>query len=251
MASVGKALVSIGCGMMLKEKHDLFPDGLNQKVFTEKYLPEAFPLDDPLQGGHHARQQLLTMSAGFHGEGSNPGFIDFEPTIKLDPLPRNDLGQDMNAIRTPLWVAPGGGYSYASTSPHVASIVLRHAMGMELKDYLDVKLAKPMGWGAWGYAHAERAHAPAAGIARYGPRTRCAFAICFCTRASGAGNNFRVRGLRRGVRQTFAIPEARAVQPDVRGERRPPRGFWARRAMPFSNRAVAASVSAWCRHWIW
>ena len=161
MASVGKTLVSIGCGMMLKEKHDMFPDGLDQKVFTEKYLPEAFPLDDPRKADI-TLGQLLTMAAGFHGEGSNPGFVEFEPSVKLDPLPRNDLGQDMNAIRTPLWIAPGGGYSYASTSPHVASIVLRHAMGVELKDYLDAKLAKPMGWGAWGYAHAGE-HTPGGG----------------------------------------------------------------------------------------
>ena len=32
---------------MLKEKHDQIPDGLETKVFTEKYLPEAFPLSDP------------------------------------------------------------------------------------------------------------------------------------------------------------------------------------------------------------
>src|SRR5579859_4273671 len=119
MASVGKALVSIGCGIMLADKHGMFPDGLNQKVFTEKYLPEAFPLDDPRKADI-LLGQLLSMAAGFHGEGSNPGFVEFEPSVRLDPLPRSELGQDMNAIRTPLWVAPGGGYSYASTSPHVA-----------------------------------------------------------------------------------------------------------------------------------
>ena len=47
MASVGKAYTSVATGIMLKEKHDLIPDGLDQKVFTEKYLPDAFPLDDP------------------------------------------------------------------------------------------------------------------------------------------------------------------------------------------------------------
>src|SRR6185436_4080974 len=47
MASTGKAYTSIACGIMLKEFHDAIPDGLEQKVFTTKYLPEAFPLDDP------------------------------------------------------------------------------------------------------------------------------------------------------------------------------------------------------------
>jgi len=61
------------------------------------------------------------------------------------------LSQDMAALRTPLWTAPGGGYSYASNSPHVASIVLRHLVGMEMQQYIDEKLAKPMGWGKWGY----------------------------------------------------------------------------------------------------
>src|SRR5688500_13024188 len=46
-ASVGKAYTSIACGMMLAEKRDQIPDGLETKVFTEKYLPEALPLDDP------------------------------------------------------------------------------------------------------------------------------------------------------------------------------------------------------------
>ena len=46
-ASTGKAFTSIACGVMLREFHDQIPDGLETKVFTEKYLPEALPLDDP------------------------------------------------------------------------------------------------------------------------------------------------------------------------------------------------------------
>ena len=87
MASVGKAYTSIACGIMLKEKHDQIPEGLETKVFTEKYLPEAFPLSDPRKAsiklGH-----LLTMASGMHGEGSNPGFVNFEPSVKLEPVPR-------------------------------------------------------------------------------------------------------------------------------------------------------------------
>jgi len=152
MASVGKAFTSIACGTMVREDHDRIPDGLDQKVFTERYLPEAFPLDDPRKAevrlGH-----LLTMGAGLHGEGSNPGFVNFVPSAKLRALPHDGaLGQDLAALRTPLWTDPGAGYCYASTSPHIASIVLRHVTGMEMRDYIDERLAKPMGWGRWGYA---------------------------------------------------------------------------------------------------
>ena len=87
MASVGKAYTSIACGIMLKAQREQIPDGLETKVFTAKYLPEAFPLNDPRKAdiklGH-----LLSMASGMHGEGGNPGFVNFEPSVKLDPVPR-------------------------------------------------------------------------------------------------------------------------------------------------------------------
>ena len=57
----------------------------------------------------------------------------------------------MSSLRVPLWTEPGAGYSYSSPAPHIASLVLRHVTGMELQDYIGERLAKPMGWGAWGY----------------------------------------------------------------------------------------------------
>ncbi len=153
MASVGKAYTSIACGIMLHDNHDQIPEGLDQKVFNEKFLPEALPLNDPRKADIRLGQ-LLSMAAGFHGDGTNPGFINFEPSQKLEalPTPPQPLDQDQAALQTPLWIAPGGGYSYASSSPHVASIVLRHVTGMEMQQYIDLKLAKPMMWGRWGYA---------------------------------------------------------------------------------------------------
>lgn len=157
MASVGKAYTSIACGIMLKEQRQKIPDGLDTKVFNAKYLPEALPLDD-VRKANITLGHLLSMGAGLHGEGSNPGFVNFEPSVKLEALPRPDrakLGpdyQDQSALHTPLWTDPGQGYSYTSQSPHVASIVLRHLVGMEMQQYIDEKLAKPMGWGPWGYA---------------------------------------------------------------------------------------------------
>lgn len=152
-ASVGKAYTSIASGIMLGEKKAAIPEGLDTKVFNARYLPEAMPIDDPAKADI-TLGQLLSMSAGLHGEGSNPGFVGGVPAVKLAPVSRPDtpLGQDLAALRTPLWTKPGGGYSYASASPHVASIVLRNLTGMEMQDYIDLRLAKPMGWGQWAWA---------------------------------------------------------------------------------------------------
>src|SRR5437773_1156422 len=43
MASTGKAYTSIACGIMVREFREKIPDGLDTKVFTEAFLPEAFP----------------------------------------------------------------------------------------------------------------------------------------------------------------------------------------------------------------
>jgi CubicO group peptidase (beta-lactamase class C family) len=150
MASTGKAYTSIACGIMIHEKHDAIPDGLDQKVFTEKYLPEAFPLDDPRKADI-TLGQLLCMSGGYHGEGGSPGVV-MGRVVPLQPVPGQDIRNlDQSSLRTPLWTAPGAGYSYSSPEPHIASIVLRHVTGMELQDYINERLAKPMGWGPWGY----------------------------------------------------------------------------------------------------
>ena len=150
MASTGKAFTSIACGVMLREFKEKIPDGLDQKVFTEKYLPEAFPLDDPRKA-EITLGELLCMSAGYHGEGGSPGVVRGK-VVPLTPVPGQDIRNlDQSSIRTVLWTGPGEGYSYSSPSPHVASIVLRHVTGMELQDYIDTRLARPMGWGPWGY----------------------------------------------------------------------------------------------------
>lgn len=152
MASIGKAYASIACGIVIDEKKAQIPEGLDQKVFNEKYLPEALPLNDPRKAeirlGH-----LLSMSSGMHGDGANPGFVQFVPG-KLEPMaaPADPLDLDGNAVRVPMWTEPGAGYSYSSSSTHLASMVLRRLAGMELQEYLEEKLAKPMGWGPWGYA---------------------------------------------------------------------------------------------------
>jgi CubicO group peptidase (beta-lactamase class C family) len=151
MASTGKAYTSIACGIMLSEFHDKIPDGLDTKVFTEKYLPESLPLDDPRRA-EITLGQLLCMTAGYHGEGQTPTGIVNGVVRQLKPVPGQNIRDlDQSSLKVPLWIAPGGGYSYSSPAPHIASIVLRHVTGMELQQYIDERLAKPMGWGPWGY----------------------------------------------------------------------------------------------------
>jgi len=150
MASCGKAFTSIASGIMLKEKKDAIPEGLDTKVFTEKYLPEAFPLDDPRRA-EITLGQLLCMSAGYHGEGKAPGIRNGE-VVPLTPVPGQDIRDlDKSSLRTVLWCKPGDGYSYSSPAPHIASMVLRRLTGMELQDYIAERLGKPMGWGPWAY----------------------------------------------------------------------------------------------------
>ena len=172
MASTGKAFCSVACGIMLDEFKDQLPQGLDTKVFTEEYLPrEAFPLDDERKA-QISLGQLLCMTAGMHGEGTSPGVVNgkvhplkavmnstFQPAVDAKFGFRRggnlqDISQlDLSSITAPLWIEPGGGYSYSSPSPHVASIVLRRVTGVDLKDYIEEKLATPMGWGPWDYCH--------------------------------------------------------------------------------------------------
>lgn len=152
MASIGKAFTSVSCGIMMSEKRSQIPEGLETKVFTEKYLPEAFPLSDPSKADIKLGN-LLTMTSGMHGEGGNPGIVQGVDS-KLEPMPppTQPLDQDQTALRVVMWTKPGEGYSYSSASAHIASMVLRHIVGMEMQQYIEEKIAQPLGFGAWGYA---------------------------------------------------------------------------------------------------
>jgi CubicO group peptidase (beta-lactamase class C family) len=162
---------------MLNEFHDKIPDGLDTKVFTGAFLPEALPLDDPRKAEINLGQ-LLCMSAGYNGEGGSPTGVVNGKAEQLKPVPGQNIRDlDMSSIRCPLWTDPGAGYSYSSPSPHVASILLRHITGMELQDYIRERLAKPMGWGPWGYClhrgNYDMPHANGAGSIAFA-RHRCA-----------------------------------------------------------------------------
>ncbi len=155
MASTGKAFTSIACGIMLQEFRDRIPEGLDAKVFTEKYLPEAFEPDGKLDDARRADitlGQLLCMSGGYNGEGGAPMAMVMGKAFPLQPAPGQNIRDlDQSSLRCAMWTNAGAGYSYSSPEPHIASIVLRRVTGMELADYIDERLAKPMGWGAWAY----------------------------------------------------------------------------------------------------
>jgi CubicO group peptidase (beta-lactamase class C family) len=151
LASCGKAFTSIAVGIALQEKAALIPDGVNQKVFTPKYMPaEIFPLDDPRKA-QITLGQLLAMSAGIRGV--NPVYVHGEKQTWDAPSVDGPIATtDPVALHEKLWCAPGDCYSYATASPHLASIVLRRLVGMEMEQYIRLKIAEPLGFGTWGYA---------------------------------------------------------------------------------------------------
>ncbi|MGH9374105.1 MAG: serine hydrolase domain-containing protein, partial [Vicinamibacterales bacterium] len=169
---------SIAVGILLSERPNRFPDGLDQEVFTPEYLPpEAFPLTDPRKASIKLGQ-LLAMTAGIRG--NNPVHVlgkerSIEPsgpdgaTAATDAVAfgREDVENQGRRYSTKtLWCEPGDGYSYATSSIHLASVVLRHVTGRELQQYVDKHLAKPMGWGPWGYAYrnvSDVTHTPGGG----------------------------------------------------------------------------------------
>jgi CubicO group peptidase (beta-lactamase class C family) len=135
--------------------------------------PEAFPLSDPAKA-EIKLGQLLAMTAGIRG--NSPGMVRGRP-VRIDPpgpegwLAMVDpmaLGKRAGAENTiTLWTRPGGGYSYATASVHLASIILRHVTGQELEAFVGEHLAQPMGWGRWGYGYKNErpplAHTPGGG----------------------------------------------------------------------------------------
>jgi len=111
MASTGKAYTSIACGIMLHEARDKIPEGLDTKVFTEKFLPEAFPLDDARRAGI-TLGQLLCMTGGYTGEGQAPVAVVMGRAFPLKAVPGQNIRDlDTSSIRTALWTNAGAGYS--------------------------------------------------------------------------------------------------------------------------------------------
>src|SRR4030095_7148310 len=129
MASTGKAYTSIACGILLQEFRDKIPDGLDTKVFTPKFLPEAFSADGKLDDARRADitlGQLLCMSGGYTGEGGAPLAVVMGRAFPLKAVPgQNIRALDQSSLRCAMWTNAGAGYSYSSPEPHIASMVLR------------------------------------------------------------------------------------------------------------------------------
>ena len=165
LGSCGKSFTSIAVGILMNQHPDLFPEGLDQKIFAPAYFPsKAFPLPDPRMEDIRLGQ-LLSFTAGIRG--NNPVYIDGKPS-KIDPVGpdgwygmtdgyalglEEGIMKDIPFSTKTLWCEPGGGYSYATASIHDASIMVRHIARMELEDYIEIHLAEPLGWGRWGYGY--------------------------------------------------------------------------------------------------
>ncbi len=178
LASCGKSFTSIAFGILMSQHPELFPKGLDQLVFTPKYLPQRFfPLPDPMMSKIKLGQ-LLSFTAGIRG--NNPVYVSGVPGT-IDPvgpdgwyalvdefalgLEEGKMGDIPFSVKK-LWCEPGAGYSYATASIHIASIMLRHISGMELNDYLDKYLGTALGWGRWGFGYKNQkrvTHCPGGG----------------------------------------------------------------------------------------
>lgn len=171
-ASCGKSFTSIAVGILMERYPQLFPEGLDQKIWRPEYLPpEAFPPTDPLKLDIRLGQ-ALAMTGGI--PGNNPGFVRGRE-VRLDPagpdgwqamIDEAALGNTTGELSTvKLWCRPGEGYSYATASIHLASMVVRRVSGMELEEFVREHLAMPIGWGRfeWGYRQPEVRYTPGGG----------------------------------------------------------------------------------------
>lgn len=165
LASCGKIFTSISMGILMKEHPEKFPDGLDQKIFTPEYLPaKTFPLPDKRMADIKLGQ-LLSFSSGIRG--NNPVYINGKSS-EVDTVGpdgwfamvddyalgvRDTLINGKPFTTRTLWCEPGGGYSYASASIHIASIIVRELSGIELQDYVASHIANKLGWGTWGYGY--------------------------------------------------------------------------------------------------
>jgi CubicO group peptidase (beta-lactamase class C family) len=232
-ASVGKSFTSIAAGILIDEKRDLFPDGLDQRVYTQRYLPPAaFPLDDPRKAKIRLGE-LLAMTAGIRG--NNPALVKGAP-LMLDPTGPDGWPAmtDRVAFQVPLWCEPGEGYSYATASVHIVSAMIRHVTGRELQDYIADRIAQPLGWGRWGfgYRRTEVDHTPGGGGIALRPTDMLRFAYLLLREGNWDGQQIVPRNYIRhcGGRSPYNPHSPYSLQFNVNADgdlaRAPGDAFW-------------------------
>ncbi|HEV2124785.1 MAG TPA: serine hydrolase, partial [Chloroflexota bacterium] len=160
MHSCGKAFTSTACGVLLGERPDLFPKGLDQPVYNGDYLPPPhMPLHDERKRSILLRQ-LLSHTAGLRGNNGNT--FTMEGPVEIDP-PGPDgsfpdavafghqtwPNRDLTTSAETLWCDPGAGFSYASAGPLIVGAMIRHLTGQEVADYLAKRVFAPIGWEHW------------------------------------------------------------------------------------------------------
>ena len=193
MASTGKAYTSIACGIMLHEFHDKIPDGLDTKVFTEKYLPEAFPLDDPRKADI-TLGQLLCMTAGYTAKAAALGVV-MGKVVPLKPVPGQNIRDlDMSSIRCRAVDQSRRGLLlfFARAAHRFDRAAPRHGDGTAGLHQRAPGQADGLGRvgllpASRRFRHAARQRRRAASPST--PPMRCASAIACCTRANGRTSN--------------------------------------------------------------
>ena len=150
LASCGKAFTSIAVGIGIHEKQSLIPNGLAEKVFTPKYMPESiFPLGGPSKA-EITLGQFLAMSAGIRG--TNPGYVHGQK-VTLDPP-----AVDGPIATTDPWPSIS---RYGALPARVGPTrrrrrIWRPSFCAGLREWKCSstcrRIGKPLGWGRWGYA---------------------------------------------------------------------------------------------------
>jgi CubicO group peptidase (beta-lactamase class C family) len=168
LASVGKAVTSAAVGILLGQKPRGLERGLDTYAFRG-WLPERRGGWADIRLGH-----LLAMSAGVRGNNPcvrNGVEVRIDPAgpdgweAMVDEIALGERPDGQGRTAASLWCEPGGGYSYATSSVHLASMILRKAAGMELQEFVGRHMAGPLGWGAWNFGYRNRPlkHTPGGG----------------------------------------------------------------------------------------
>lgn len=204
--SCGKAFTGVATSIVVDERADLFPERLDQRVYSERYLPpEHAPVTDERRREIRLGQ-LLSHTTGLRG--NNGATFDASGAVTITPagpdggFPEHAafghapwMHRDQQTSTETLWCEPGGGYSYASSGPLIAGSMVRHLTGQEVSAFMGERVFGPIGWEGWGWddnpAEPDGArHTKAQGGIR--PRPRDALRFGYLLRHAGVWDGRRL-----------------------------------------------------------